>query len=69
MARCDGLPILSAMIVLLQIITAPALKTGCPIHLHGSITKALREEESCREQLDVGLGVRMGKTVLPCWLP
>lgn len=45
MARSDRLAVLSVMIVFLQIIRAPALKTDCPIHLHGSTTETLGDEE------------------------
>lgn len=45
MARCDRLAVLSLMMVFLQIIRAPALKTDCPIRLRGSSTEARWEWE------------------------
>lgn len=45
MARCDRLAVLSPMIVFLQIIRAPALKTDCPIRLRGSSTETRWEWE------------------------
>lgn len=45
MARCDRLAVLSLMMVFLQIIRAPALKTDCPIRLCGSSTEARWEWE------------------------
>lgn len=45
MARCDRLAVLSLMMVFLQIIRAPALKTDCPIRPRGSSTEARWEWE------------------------
>lgn len=46
MARRDRLAVLFVMMVFLQIIRAPALKTDCPIHLCGSSTGTPGEEET-----------------------
>lgn len=59
-APCDRLAVLSAMIVLLQIIRAAALKTDCPIHPRGSSAEAPGEAARGPGQRDAGPGASAG---------